>query len=175
MGKGKRESTVAGRSFAAMGREEGKGVVRRSGEGSGAGEIRLTDVTISGVFPRRDSNKLRFLHTPNADTSYWKSINAATENFEDNFVIGHGGFGNVYKRYIDNSATIVSSKQGVCEFETEIHMLSKLRRLHLVSLIGYCDDNNEMILVYNYMAHGILRDQITCTELIMLLSVEETS
>ncbi|KAF3653316.1 hypothetical protein FXO38_15687 [Capsicum annuum] len=101
-----------------------------------------------------------------------EEIKAASGNFDDNFVVGHGGFNNVYKGYIDNDATIVvvkrlnpSSKPGVCEFETEIHMLSKLRHLHLLSLIGYCDDNNEMILVYDYMAHGTLRDHLYKTDI----------
>ncbi|KAL1557017.1 receptor-like protein kinase FERONIA [Salvia divinorum] len=94
-------------------------------------------------------------------------IKTATRNFDDNFVIGRGGFGNVYKGLIDNAATTVAikrlnstSNQGAREFITEIDMLSKLRHLHLVSLIGYCDDDGEMILVYDYMAHGTLRDHI---------------
>ncbi|KAM3318997.1 hypothetical protein P3S67_006197 [Capsicum chacoense] len=99
-----------------------------------------------------------------SDSTQRTSSSAATENFDDNFVIGHGGFSNEYKGYIDNGATIVSSNQGVPEFETEIHMLSKLRHLHLISLIGYCDDNNEMILVYDYMAHGTLRDHLYRTD-----------
>ncbi|MFS7970987.1 putative protein kinase RLK-Pelle-CrRLK1L-1 family [Helianthus anomalus] len=94
-------------------------------------------------------------------------VRAATNEFNDDFVIGIGGFGNVYKGYIDNAATSVaikrlneSSNQGVQEFHAEIGFLSKLRHVQLVSLIGYCDDEGEMILVYDYMANGTLRDHL---------------
>ncbi|KAG8384597.1 hypothetical protein BUALT_Bualt04G0134400 [Buddleja alternifolia] len=95
-----------------------------------------------------------------------EEIKSATRNFDDNFVIGNGGFGKVFKGFIPDdvsrsgSTTVAikrsrpSSSQGAREFRTEIEMLSKLRHLNLVSLIGHCNENGEMILVYDYMARA---------------------
>lgn len=94
-------------------------------------------------------------------------IRVATSDFDENLIVGTGGFGKVYKGTIDGGATTVAikrlnptSKQGAHEFLTEIEMLSRLRHLHLVSLIGYCNDHTEMILVYEFMPRGTLRDHL---------------
>ncbi|KAL6324577.1 hypothetical protein AAG906_013389 [Vitis piasezkii] len=94
-------------------------------------------------------------------------IKKATNNFDIILRIGVGGFGNVYKGYIDDKATPVAikrlnpqSKQGAREFLTEIEMLSMLRHIHLVSLIGFCSEDHEMILVYDYMANGSFCDHL---------------
>ncbi|GFS30504.1 malectin/receptor-like protein kinase family protein [Actinidia rufa] len=112
-------------------------------------------------------------------------ILSATNNFDDELVVGSGGFGKVYKAVIDGGATTVTikrvnskSKQGAGEFWTEIKMISNLRHTHLVSLIGYCDERPEMILVYEYMEYGTLADHLykintDCNGIICHLSWEQ--
>ncbi|THU70401.1 hypothetical protein C4D60_Mb08t24600 [Musa balbisiana] len=64
-------------------------------------------------------------------------LQAATKNFDQNAVVGVGGFGNVYLGELEDSTKVAvkrgnpQSEQGVNEFQTEIQMLSKLRHRHL--------------------------------------------
>ncbi|CAK9176506.1 unnamed protein product [Ilex paraguariensis] len=101
----------------------------------------------------------------------FSEILEATNNFDESLVIGVGGFGKVYKGMLENGVVVAvkrgnpSSHQGLVEFKTEIEMLSKLRHRHLVSLIGYCEELNEMILVYEFMAGGPLRKHLYGSDL----------
>lgn len=92
------------------------------------------------------------------------AIQEATDNFSESLVIGVGGFGKVYKGILRDE-TKVAVKRGVsdsgfAEFRTEIEMLSLVRHRHLVSLIGYCDEQNEMIIIYEYMENGTLKNHL---------------
>uniref|UniRef100_A0A0E0CUF6 Protein kinase domain-containing protein n=1 Tax=Oryza meridionalis TaxID=40149 RepID=A0A0E0CUF6_9ORYZ len=97
-------------------------------------------------------------------------ITAATENFNERNLIGVGGFGNVYSGVLRDGTRVavkramLASKQGLPEFQTEIEVLSRIRHRHLVSLIGYCNEQSEMILVYEYMEKGTLRSHLYGSE-----------
>ncbi|CAI9284886.1 unnamed protein product [Lactuca saligna] len=86
-------------------------------------------------------------------------ITSATNNFADDNCIGRGGFGKVYKGKLLHSKgeSIVALKrldptfgQGNPEFWKEIIMLSLYKHENIVSLLGFCDEGNEKILVYEY-------------------------
>nr|GEY77078.1 serine-threonine/tyrosine-protein kinase catalytic domain-containing protein [Tanacetum cinerariifolium] len=93
----------------------------------------------------------------------FEKIDVAIEKFKT--CIGRGGYGWVYKGVlsIDGKDTTVAVKrlneqfgQGLKEFLTEIQLLSGQEHPNLISLLGFCDEGNEKIIVYEYAARGSL-------------------
>ncbi|KAG2328312.1 hypothetical protein Bca52824_011040 [Brassica carinata] len=87
-----------------------------------------------------------------------------TNNFER--VLGKGGFGTVYHGNLDDAQVAVkmlshSSAQGYKEFKAEVELLLRVHHRHLVGLVGYCDDGDNLALIYEYMANGDLRENMS--------------
>ncbi|PPS15741.1 hypothetical protein GOBAR_AA04819 [Gossypium barbadense] len=93
-------------------------------------------------------------------------IKAATNNFHPNSVIGESCFWSVHKGTIDNGTIVVkrcrngSCQDAVRELQNEVRFLCQLRHPLLVSLIGICEERNEMILVYEYVSRWTLADHL---------------
>ncbi|KAI3769203.1 hypothetical protein L6452_00303 [Arctium lappa] len=81
----------------------------------------------------------------------------ATNNFSNGNKIGEGGFGPVYKGFLEDGREIAvkrlseSSTQGVEEFKNEVLFISKLQHRNLVKILGCCIEGQEKTLVYEYM------------------------
>ncbi|KAM0054375.1 putative protein kinase RLK-Pelle-DLSV family [Helianthus debilis subsp. tardiflorus] len=90
------------------------------------------------------------------------TIQVATNNFSLENVLGEGGFGSVYKGVLENGQAIAvkrlsrNSSQGVVEFKTEVNLVAKVQHRNLVRLLGYCVQEPERLLVYEYMANNSL-------------------
>ncbi|KAF6136838.1 hypothetical protein GIB67_030123 [Kingdonia uniflora] len=97
----------------------------------------------------------------------FRELAAATKNFRSESLLGEGGFGRVYKGFIETTNQDVAVKQldrnglqGNREFLVEVLMLSLLHHKNLVNLIGFCADGDQRILVYEYMPFGSLEDHL---------------
>ncbi|KAI7730092.1 hypothetical protein M8C21_033298 [Ambrosia artemisiifolia] len=88
----------------------------------------------------------------------------ATNGFDNNSLIGSGGFGDVYRAQLKDNTVVAIKKlihvsgQGDREFTAEMETIGKIKHRNLVPLLGYCKVGDERLLVYEYMKFGSLED-----------------
>ncbi|KAJ0680425.1 putative protein kinase RLK-Pelle-CrRLK1L-1 family [Helianthus annuus] len=92
-----------------------------------------------------------------------QEILSATNGFDKANIIGGGGYGPVYRGQSKQHGRLAIKRlirrprgQGEHEYGMEVSLLSKYKHENLVSLIGFCGDNGEKILVYKYEPNGSL-------------------
>ncbi|KAK7380206.1 hypothetical protein VNO78_32704 [Psophocarpus tetragonolobus] len=89
-------------------------------------------------------------------------VEAATNNFSNDNRIGKGGFGEVYKGILSDGRQIAvkrlstTSKQGDLEFKNEVLLIAKLQHRNLVTFIGFCIEEQNKILIYEYVTNKSL-------------------
>ncbi|XP_012571397.1 probable serine/threonine-protein kinase PIX13 isoform X2 [Cicer arietinum] len=96
-----------------------------------------------------------------------EELKSATRNFRPDTMVGEGGFGRVFKGWIDPNSCRPSkvgvgipvavkksnpdSLQGLQEWQSEVKFLGKFSHPNLVKLLGYCWEEDQFLLVYEYM------------------------
>ncbi|KAL7244086.1 hypothetical protein ACSBR1_016339 [Camellia fascicularis] len=87
---------------------------------------------------------------------------AATEHFSTKNKLGEGGFGPVYKGTLPDGREIAvkrlskTSGQGLKELKNEVILIARLQHRNLVRLLGCCLEENESLLIYEYMPNKSL-------------------
>ncbi|OVA00620.1 Protein kinase domain [Macleaya cordata] len=118
----------------------------------------------------------QILPTPNLIVFSFAELRSATRNFKPDTVLGEGGFGKVFKGWIDEktyapskigSGMVVAVKklnsesmQGFEEWQSEVNFLGRLSHPNLVKLLGYCWEDKELLLVYEFMQRGSLENHL---------------
>jgi serine/threonine protein kinase len=104
------------------------------------------------------------------------NLKTATRNFRPDSVLGEGGFGSVFKGWIDEQSFVATKPgtgiviavkrlnqdglQGHKEWLAEVNYLGQLYHPNLVKLIGYCLEDEHRLLVYEFMPRGSLENHL---------------
>ncbi|XP_076930275.1 putative serine/threonine-protein kinase PBL10 [Bidens hawaiensis] len=116
------------------------------------------------------------LQSCNLKSFNYSDLRMATRNFRPDSVLGEGGFGSVYKGWIDEQSFAASkpgtgvvvavkrlsaeSYQGHREWLAEVNYLGQFSHPNLVNLIGYCLEDEHRLLVYEFMPRGSLENHL---------------
>ncbi|KAM3385136.1 hypothetical protein ACQJBY_009220 [Aegilops geniculata] len=99
---------------------------------------------------------------PEEDAYLPSTLRIATDDFDNSKMLGKGGFGMVYKGVLPDGEEIAvkrlgqTSRQGIGELKSELVLVAKLHHKNLVRLVGVCLEEQEKILVYEYMPNRSL-------------------
>ncbi|KAL8167896.1 hypothetical protein V2J09_009395, partial [Rumex salicifolius] len=140
-------------------------------------ELSLSDTKLSSYsLPVISRTEGEILQSSNLKAFNFNELKTATRNFRPDSVLGEGGFGAVFKGWIDEhsltptrpgTGMVIAVKrlnqegvQGHKEWLTEITYLGQLHHPNLVKLIGYCLEDEHRLLVYEFMPRGSMENHL---------------
>ncbi|WJX69586.1 putative serine/threonine-protein kinase pbl9 [Trifolium repens] len=130
----------------------------------------------AGSVPQTPRSEGEILKSSNVKSYTLAELKSATRNFRPDSVLGEGGFGSVFKGWIDENSLapakpgtgiVIAVKrlnqesfQGHREWLAEVNYLGQFSHPHLVRLIGYCLEDEHRLLVYEFMPRGSLENHL---------------
>ncbi|KAL1826695.1 hypothetical protein ACET3Z_005107 [Daucus carota] len=152
------------------------GVNSRSASSDGNGLSNSISKLASLATPATPRSEDEILQSSNLKSFSLADLKTATRNFRPDSVLGEGGFGAVFKGWIDEQSFLAAkpgtglviavkrlnqeSFQGHKEWLAEVNYLGQLYHPHLVKLIGYCLEDEHRLLVYEFMPRGSLENHL---------------
>ncbi|XVF27953.1 hypothetical protein REPUB_Repub14bG0153500 [Reevesia pubescens] len=115
------------------------------------------------------NGSLNRMKSPITATSYTvASLQTTTNSFSQEYLIGEGSLGRVYKAEFPNGKTMAIKKidnaalslQEEDNFLEAVSNMSRLRHPNIVTLAGYCAEHGQRLLVYEYIGNGSLHDML---------------
>ncbi|GMH07403.1 hypothetical protein Nepgr_009243 [Nepenthes gracilis] len=145
-----------------------------STDGKDASSLSSKGSSVSVPLTPRSEGEI--LQSPNLKSFSFSELRMATRNFRPDSVLGEGGFGSVFKGWIDEhsyapakagTGMVIAVKrlnaesfQGHREWLAEVNYLGQFYHPHLVKLIGYCLEDEHRLLVYEFMPRGSLENHL---------------
>lgn len=120
---------------------------------------------------RRQRSGTSSKHADRAEDFSFAELAAATDNFSLENKLGAGSFGVVYRGKLPDGRDVAIKRGEIghktkkfqekeTAFDSELAFLSRLHHKHLVRLVGFCEEKEERLLVYEYMKNGALYDHL---------------
>jgi len=120
---------------------------------------------------RRQRSGTSSKHGDRAEEFSLAELAAATNNFSPENKLGAGSFGVVYRGKLPDGHEVAIKRgetgpkmkkfqEKESAFDSELAFLSRLHHKHLVRLVGFCEEKDERLLVYEYMKNGALYDHL---------------
>ncbi|CAL1399103.1 unnamed protein product [Linum trigynum] len=136
----------------------------------------LSNSSSRDSLPHTPRSEGEILQSSNLKVFSFSDLKSSTRNFRPDSVLGEGGFGSVFKGWVDEnslsatkpgSGIIIAVKrlnqdgfQGHKEWLAEINYLGQLHHPNLVKLLGYCLEDDHRLLVYEFLSRGSLENHL---------------
>ncbi|CAL9764292.1 unnamed protein product [Musa acuminata subsp. burmannicoides] len=95
----------------------------------------------------------------------YKELVRMTSDFSPEQLIGKGGSSRVYKGCLPDGKELAvkilkHSEDVMNEFISEIEIITALHHKNIISLFGFCFENKDLVLVYDFLSRGSLEDNL---------------